>query len=79
MQHPLAADGQHAREDALLEAGAEHDRVVFFIHVRTGGENEDQRRRRRRGRALGYHEPNVEMCESGRYVSVCLSPSLAGT
>lgn len=36
VQHPFAADRQHARQDALFEASAEHDRVIFFVHVRTG-------------------------------------------
>jgi len=38
VQHPFAADGEHAREDALLQAGAEDDRVVLLIHVRAGRE-----------------------------------------
>lgn len=37
VQHSFTADGEHAREDALLETGAEHDRVVFLIHVRGPG------------------------------------------
>lgn len=38
VQHPFAADGEHAREDALLQAGAEDDCVVLLIHVRAGQE-----------------------------------------
>lgn len=44
VQHPFTADGEHTREDALLEAGAEHDRVVFLIHVRAGLEEAEIRR-----------------------------------
>jgi len=36
VQHPFTADGEHAREDAFLQAGAEDNRVVFLIHVRAG-------------------------------------------
>lgn len=46
VKHSFTADGEHAREDALLEAGAEYDRVVFLIHVRAGLEVPDPRRRR---------------------------------
>lgn len=46
VQHPFAADGQHAREDAFLQAGAEDDRVVLFIHVRAGREADRGRRER---------------------------------
>ena len=33
-----AIDGEEAAEDAFLEAGAEHNDVVFFIHGRELGE-----------------------------------------
>lgn len=36
VEHSFAADREHSREDAFLETGAEHDCVVFFIHVRAG-------------------------------------------
>lgn len=36
VEHSFAADREHPREDAFLETGAEHDCVVFFIHVRAG-------------------------------------------
>lgn len=49
VQHSFTADGEHAWENALFEAGAEHDRVVFFIHfavwVRRAGFEEERDRR----------------------------------
>lgn len=58
MQHSFPADGEHAREDALLEAGAEHDRVVFLIHVRGPGLEEPGIRRARSKAG----EPSASMC-----------------
>lgn len=47
VQHPFAADGQHAREDALLQAGAEDNRVVLLIHVCVGREADRRGGRRK--------------------------------
>lgn len=57
MQNLEAVDGEEAGEDALLEAGPEHDDVVLLIHGGgpspatiggwVGGAGIEQRRRRR--------------------------------
>jgi len=67
VQHSFTADGEHAREDALLEAGAEHDRVVFLIHVRGPGlEEPDSKKREIEGRRASASVLHVRVSSSSR-------------
>lgn len=68
VQHPFAADGEHPREDALLQAGAEDDRVVLLIHVRAGREAGRWRKKRcwPRGAVVAWTPSCVPLRELAR-------------